>query len=270
MTQETVQAMEHTGERMVPESSDSRTFWEHIYRYRFAAAHVRNRRVLDIACGEGYGTRALAEAGATSVIGVDVSEEACAHARQRYGVDARWGNAENIPLPDRSIDVVVSFETIEHISRPEAFLDECARVLVPGGQLIVSTPNGSISNQTPHNPFHCSDMDEQEFNASLTHRFSEVNMYTQSPESAAWWSLRSWAARQSVWTKMRGVWRLRSLLCPHICRASGAGHRLAPVKAVLEHDWPFSAWINPFVVRRLRRWTAEKPVILIAVARKSE
>jgi 2-polyprenyl-3-methyl-5-hydroxy-6-metoxy-1,4-benzoquinol methylase len=60
-------------ERMVPEEAHARTFWEHIGRYRFARDFVRGRRVLDIACGEGYGAAALARAGAASVIGIDVS-----------------------------------------------------------------------------------------------------------------------------------------------------------------------------------------------------
>src|SRR5437667_10028853 len=114
-------ALEDTGERMIPESTPAAPFWEHIYRYRFATRFVRGRRVLDIACGEGYGAAALARAGAARVIGIDLSEEACEHARQKYGVDARSGDAHRIPLPDRSVDVIVSFETIEHLNTPAAF-----------------------------------------------------------------------------------------------------------------------------------------------------
>src|SRR5207249_9324746 len=102
---------------------------------------VPEKRVLDIACGEGYGSAALARAGAASVVGVDISAEACEHARRKYGVDARVGRADRIPLPAGSIDVIVSFETIEHVERPESFLNECVRVLAPGGALILSTPN---------------------------------------------------------------------------------------------------------------------------------
>src|ERR1700722_8417852 len=112
------------GERMVPESADTLTFWEHIYRYGFALHYVPGKRVLDIACGEGYGAASLQKAGAAQVIGVDVSESACSHARGKYGIDARVGSAEKIPLPDKSVDVVVSFETIEHVRDPGRFLDE--------------------------------------------------------------------------------------------------------------------------------------------------
>jgi ubiquinone/menaquinone biosynthesis C-methylase UbiE len=270
MTNATMEALPYTGERMVPEQTDAETFWEHIYRYRFAAGCARNRRVLDIACGEGYGTRALIEAGAARAIGVDISADACAHARRRYGVDARVGSAEAIPLPDRAIDLVVSFETIEHVSRPHVFLDECARVLAPGGLVIVSTPNRSVYRRSVDNPFHCSEMDEEEFRNAVGQRFVQVEVFSQRPMTAAWWSPRSWAAQQSVWNQVRGVWRLRSVAWPHLFGERAGDHRPDPVAAVLATDRAGASWLNPYTVRRHRRWMAEQPMYLIAVGRKGE
>src|SRR5579864_1905821 len=89
-------ALENSGERMVPEVSGGYTFWEHVYRYAFACRFVRGKRVLDIACGEGYGAAALMKAGATRVVGVDISEEVCRHACNRYGLEAKQGTAEDI------------------------------------------------------------------------------------------------------------------------------------------------------------------------------
>ena len=81
-----------TGERMVPEKTASATFWEHVERYRFAAKYVGGKDVLDVACGEGYGSAGLLKAGAKSLVGVDVaSGEAAAHARAKYGIDAKTG-----------------------------------------------------------------------------------------------------------------------------------------------------------------------------------
>ena len=146
---------------MVPEKADGRTFWEHIYRYRFAVKYAKSKRVLDIACGEGYGSAALQQAGAASVIGVDISPEACAHAKQKYQIDARVGDATDIPVEAKSIDLIVSFETIEHIQNPRSFIAECTRVLAPGGEIIISTPNRDIYRQhTPNNSYHCSEMTE--------------------------------------------------------------------------------------------------------------
>src|SRR5262249_12330831 len=155
-------------ERMVPEHAPPAVFWEHIYRYRFASKFVRNRRVLDIACGEGYGAAALLKAGAASVVGIDICPEVCEHARLKYGIDARVGGAHRIPLPDQSIDLIVSFETIEHIEAPERFLDECCRVLAPEGSLIVSTPNRDFyGGSGSGNPFHCSELSEDEMIALI-------------------------------------------------------------------------------------------------------
>ena len=152
-----------TGERMVPGHTSPDTFWEHVYRYRFAMRHAVGKRVLDIACGEGYGAAALLHGGAASVIGLDNSTETCAHARRKYGIDARVGEAEAIPLDSASVDLVVSFETIEHLHRPAAFLAECARVLAPEGLLIVSSPNKDVyAKLDGPNPFHCSELTEEE------------------------------------------------------------------------------------------------------------
>ena len=179
--------LEPTDERMVPESSDLLTFWEYVYRYAFASLFVGGKRVLEIACGEGYGAAALQRASAAHVIGVDISESVCLHARNKYGVDARPGTAEQIPLADGSVDVIVSFETIEHVPDTSRFLDECLRILVPGGRLIISTADKGIYGhlRVAQNPYHCSEMTLEEFDSALRSRFRDTHFYTQRPDSAA-------------------------------------------------------------------------------------
>jgi 2-polyprenyl-3-methyl-5-hydroxy-6-metoxy-1,4-benzoquinol methylase len=180
--------MDYTGERMVPEASDGMTFWEHVERYRFALDHIQGRRVLDIACGEGYGSAAMAAAGAGKVIGVDVSEEACAHARAKYGIEAREGSAEAMPVGDGEVEVVVSFETIEHLHDVKAFLRECHRVLSPGGKIIISTPNLPVYHErAPDNPFHHHEMAKEEFDALLCEHFINVRMLGQHLPFAPIW-----------------------------------------------------------------------------------
>jgi SAM-dependent methyltransferase len=264
-------ALENTGERMMPGEAHWGCFWEHIYRYRFAARFVHGKRVVDIACGEGYGTAALSEAGAAGVIGIDISQEACAHARRRYGVDARQGSAENIPLADQSADLIVSFETVEHLPRPADFLDECVRVLAPGGRLIISTPNKKVFSEAgQHIPFHCSEMSEREFMELLTPRFREWQLYTQRPQSAAFWSLRSLAAERSLWFRVRGPGRvremLRSVLCPHLRESAAPTHRQEPSRAILASDRPLSGSFNPYLVRAQSRQSRETPAYFVAVA----
>ena len=258
----------HYTERMVPEEAHARTFWEHIARYRFAKDFVRGHRVLDIACGEGYGAAALTRAGASSTVGIDLSPEVCDHARRKYGLDARPGDAQAIPLPDRSIDVVVSFETIEHVNDPAVFLGECARVLVPDGTLIVSTPNRPVyTGEGPQNPFHRIEFDEAEFVKLLGSRFRTVRLYTQFPQSAAWWSPRSLAAERSPWLRIRGFWRLSSWFCPAIRSHVDSSIRARAEEIILDRDSFLSSLFNPYVVRPRSESSRERPSILIAVAR---
>lgn len=255
---------------MVPEAADRFTFWEHVYRYAFACRFVAGKKVLDIACGEGYGAAALLKAGAETVVGVDVSNEACIHARERYGIDTRTGNAEDIPMPDASVNVVVSFETIEHVPEPLRFLRECARVLAVGGTLIISTPNKDVysgSGTTP-NPFHRSEMTEKEFVAALSEKFRRVRLYTQRPRSACWWSSRSLA----VDTKpgARGFERLRRSaqfrFFPRAVYDPAIEERQQVVKQILlaSHETPNP--LNGYAVRRWRGPSLERPTYFVATA----
>ena len=258
-------------ERMDPVSAHSASFWEHAYRYRFAAGYVRDKRVLDIACGEGYGTAALKQAGSKSVVGIDLSPSICSRARKKYGGSFCSGDSHAIPLADGSIDVIVTFETIEHIRGPEAFLDECIRVLTPKGLLIVSTPNKAVHSESPkQNPFHCSEMNEKDFLNLLSSRFNHTKRYTQVIKTAPWWSPMSIAATHAEWVGLKGGWRarewMRTLLCPHVSRDLGERDRHSPVEAILAKDNLLAKWVNPYSVRPRSRSERERPWYLIAVS----
>lgn len=264
--------LEYTGERMVPECADVVTFWEHIYRYRFSVPYVHNKRVLDIACGEGYGSAALLAAGATALTGVDVSAAVCDHALRRYNVNALVGDASAIPLADASIDVIISFETIEHLSSPELFANECMRVLVPGGTWIVSTPNRDAYHEiTPHNPYHQKELSENEFTQLLIKRFASVQMFSQRPRRAAWWRPEAVAADLSIWSQRRGFHRLQRLIrkfcCPEVVDPAALEHaRKNTVASISGTPWRSCEFGNPFTVRRRDRASQDTPVYLIAVA----
>ena len=161
-----------SGERLTSELG-GQTEIEHLHRYLLARNFCRGKDVLDIASGEGYGSALLSQV-ATSVVGVDVSAEAFEHAAVNYGSDRLrflQGDAHAIPLGDNSVEIVVSFETIEHFNGHDRFLSEIKRVLRPGGTLIVSTPDRDNYSpaELPANPFHVLEMTREEF-AVLLHR----------------------------------------------------------------------------------------------------
>jgi ubiquinone/menaquinone biosynthesis C-methylase UbiE len=263
--------MDWTGERMVPEGADPSTFWEHVYRYRFATNFVSGKRVLDIACGEGYGTAALLEAGAANVIGIDISEETCQHARMKYGVDARVGKAEDIPLSDASVDLIVSFETVEHVAQPKLFLSECARVLSPTGRLVVSTPNKEIfRTHGGGSLFHCSEMTRAAFVDLVSQHFRTYSLYGQMLTSTSWLAPFPFKMIASPWNKLPTSirWRdlVRSRLCPHVHAVPDARDRDATTNLILMHDSPMCALVNPYAVQPLSGSFSLEPVYLIAVA----
>jgi SAM-dependent methyltransferase len=147
-------------ERLVPElEADTVQYFDHLRRYLFAQQYVNGRRVLDIACGTGYGGDMLLRGGAVQVIGADISGAALRYAVQRRSALIRFmqADAAQLPLPDHTVDVIVSFETLEHLAAPEAFLAEAKRVLRPDGCLIISTPNRAVTSPgsaTPFSPYH--------------------------------------------------------------------------------------------------------------------
>jgi len=174
-----------TGERFIP-GTRGEIWIEHWHRYHFASAFVAGRRVLDLACGEGYGSAFLARR-AAAVVGVDVSQQAIDHARRAYpnlrNVEFQVGSCTAIPAPDASLDVAVSFETLEHIAEQEQFMDELARVLKPAGLLLVSCPNKAeyTDKRGTKNEFHVKELYRDEFAALVARRFPHSTWYGQKP-----------------------------------------------------------------------------------------
>ncbi|MCL4192740.1 MAG: methyltransferase domain-containing protein [Thermoguttaceae bacterium] len=161
----------------------------HLERYNYAAQFVKGQRVLDIACGTGYGSELMAIAGASSVFGIDISADAISFAKKHSISDAirfEVGDAQNIcQIGSNSIDVAVSFETIEHISDDRSYLAEIRRVLRPGGTYIVSTPDRRLSSslypfrRRPRNQFHIREYSRSELRRLLSDYFRIVEWQGQ-------------------------------------------------------------------------------------------
>lgn len=162
---------------------------QHLERYRHASQFVQGRVVLDAACGTGYGSALLMDAGATRVDGIDLSVDAVSFAETHYkrpGLRYQQGDVTKLPFADCTYDIYVSFETIEHIPDENAYLEEAHRVLKPGGLFIVSTPNRLLLaprttlDSTPHNPFHVREYSQLELSQRLNSRFEQVHILGQT------------------------------------------------------------------------------------------
>ena len=185
--------LDWTGERFLPWSQEAVVAYEHLHRYMWAASLVKDKRVLDLASGEGYGSNMLA-CQAEYVCGVDIDERAVEHSRSRYkrpNLEFLKGSVTAVPIADaNSFDVIVCFEAIEHIDAHEALVAEVLRLLRPGGLFIVSTPNKSVyrANGEEPNPFHVRELTFEELNALLSPHFPSVRYFGQSvhPGSSLW------------------------------------------------------------------------------------
>lgn len=180
-----IEDLPFTGERFTAAAPllNTQIYHEHLHRYLFAAQCVRGLAVLDIACGEGYGSALLA-ASAESVVGVDVSAETIAHAERKYRLaNLRFlaGECRSIPVKAQSIDVVVSFETIEHLEEHQVFMRDIRRVLKPGGLLIISSPDREKyeGRGVEKNPFHKKELSHPEFADLMRQHFQHVALLEQ-------------------------------------------------------------------------------------------
>ena len=182
-------------ERYVP--GDAGEIWyEHWHRYHFVLALAEGRRVVDAACGEGYGSALLASR-ARHVTGVDVSGEVIAAARRRYGAIANLefaeGRCEALPVAPGGADLVVSFETLEHLADPEALVRDAARVLGSEGLFVVSTPHKEVYSDARgyKNPHHVHELTREDFEKTLAAHFGCVEIYAQRVDSySAIWPAR--------------------------------------------------------------------------------
>ncbi|SNR36617.1 class I SAM-dependent methyltransferase [Lutibacter flavus] len=156
---------------------------EHLHRYAIANDFVKSKVVLDIASGEGYGSNILSTT-AAQVIGVDIDIESIKNANKKYAKNNLkyiLGSADNIPLESNSIDIVVSFETIEHHDKHEEMMLEIKRVLKQEGILIMSSPDKKyytdLSGQI--NPFHIKELYFEEFKTLVNNYFNKTTFLFQ-------------------------------------------------------------------------------------------
>ncbi len=174
--------LEASGERFLPEMQGTIAL-EHLHRYAMAKDFAAGKVVLDIACGEGYGSAILGEI-AARVYGVDIAPDAIAHAKAKYqrpNVEFLTGRCADIPLADGTVDMVVSFETIEHHTDHKQMFDEIKRVLRSGGLMIMSSPDKlEYTERANHtNAYHVKELYAEEFQQLVERHFTHVAVLGQ-------------------------------------------------------------------------------------------
>jgi 2-polyprenyl-3-methyl-5-hydroxy-6-metoxy-1,4-benzoquinol methylase len=176
-----VPPLELTGERTLPDvPAENYWFRRHLVVYRWVAERCRGLEVVDLACGEGYGTAAIAEH-AASVVGVDANPEAHEHARLKYVRPGVRFVRELVETFSEPCDAVAFLQTIEHLDRPREVLANIRGLLRPGGVAYVSTPNvltlAPAGSERSDNPWHVREYRADEFRALCGEAFGTVELH---------------------------------------------------------------------------------------------
>jgi SAM-dependent methyltransferase len=176
-----VPPLELTGERTLPDVPEE-NYWyrRHLVVYEWIGARTIGRRVLDMACGEGYGSEVLAR-GAAAVVGVDANPEAYEHARLRYVRQNLRFERDLVETFREECDAVVFLQTIEHVQSPGETLEHFKSMLAPGGVAYVSTPNlltlAPPGAEKSENPWHVKEYRAEEFRALCEVHFPQVELW---------------------------------------------------------------------------------------------
>lgn len=250
---------EQTGERLDPAAHPGEILQEHAGRYVFAARYCSGKQVLDVASGLGYGTDYLRKSGANP-IGLEIDGQSVEYSKYNFpSCTFMQGNAERMPDSwSRTFDVVVSFETIEHLKEPGNFLKEVFRCLRPGGLFICSTPNKSLYLFDGHNRFHVKEFYFGEFLRFIENSFRVRQVFGQSFQPR-------W---QVVFMGLRSLVRkiLRALRVPPlgISTVLSSGDRQSPfIGNSMIEDRVLPAFVPTAIPR------SSVPAFLIVVAEKS-
>lgn len=174
-------------ERVDPLARFSPYTVDHLARYDIASQIVEGKTVLDAACGIGFGARILAEAGATTVTAVELDKGALERAHARYDHPSIHYLAANLEtdnwVNEGPWDIICSFETLEHLREPEAFVQRLRRALKPDGTLLLSVP-GEV-DQERANPFHFQHFTKVSLRELIGASFAQVHVIEQRFSTAA-------------------------------------------------------------------------------------
>jgi SAM-dependent methyltransferase len=169
-----------TGERTLPDVPEENYWYQrHLGVYQWIAARAGGRRIVDLACGEGYGSAVLGRT-AASVVGVDANPEAFEHARLKYTSERVSFARDLVETWQGDVDCVVFLQTIEHVQDPDAVLEHVKRLIGPKGIAYISTPNvltlAPKGAERSGNPWHVREYRPQEYRALCERHFRSVDL----------------------------------------------------------------------------------------------
>lgn len=166
--------LEFTGERMIPDKNRGKAlYFEHLERYIFASQFVKNKNVLDVGCGTGYGAYILKKSGANSVYAIDKSSEVIDYAKELFSdkkIYFQVGDVEDLKIYKKRFNMIVAFEILEHLRDQNKFILKLRQNLSQDGILCISTPNKLLSHHV--NPFHTKEFSPSQFRAILKKFFN--------------------------------------------------------------------------------------------------
>jgi len=235
-----------TGERTLPDIPEE-NYWfrRHLVVYEWIAAQIGGRRVVDLACGEGYGSAVLARGGAASVVGVDANPEAFEHARLKYTRPGLSFERNMIELWDGEVGCVVFLQTIEHVQDPDAVMERIRTLIGPAGVAFVSTPNvltlAPEGAEKSGNPWHVREYRAEEYRALCERHFGSVELHGLF--HARKLRVHQWAIERARWDDVHAALRITK---------------------------PFYAWFNPAISVRdfaLRGGELDRALDFVAVLR---
>jgi len=202
--------LDWTGERFVPWAKDGQVRYEHLHRYYLAQNFVKGKNVLDLACGEGYGSFMLAKQ-AKSVVGIDNDEKTINHAKEKYVLQKNLKFIQTSMLDlqlDQKFDSIICFEALEHVKEHDKLFSEIKNHLSPKGILVISTPNKTIYSYNEKgeplepNPFHAKELDLGELRTLIEKYFKKQIILGQKVYSGSFiWNYRDILSKNFVYLK---------------------------------------------------------------------
>ncbi len=243
--------MKLTSERTSPENSqlnleEHLIFLLHKKSYQFVLNEVTGKEVLDIGCGEGYGVKMLS-ADAKRIVGIDVSLDTIENAKKKYPAAniafqlINQNENGRLPFTDKSFDIVVSFQVIEHVDNVDVYLQEISRVLKKGGVFYLATPNAQsrlLSFQNPWNKHHLKEYTQKDLTNILKKYFSDIELYALTFKEP-YLSIENKRAARNKWI----LWPVTNKLIPQKLRQMllqsiwDFVHKV-PQNSIKQKSWP--------------------------------